>query len=99
MTNDNSTADNIQTDIKKFNSINDFKKYYAENKESIDKLTTVVLNQMFQIENYVLRKNYGVISFRSTKSCSNKNKNSLEERVKQLEEAVNDIINIINGHR
>ena len=99
MTADNKTFDNIQSEVKKFNSIIDFKKYYSENKESIDKLTTVVLNQMFQIKDYVLRKNYGVISFRSTKSCSNKNKNTIEERVRQLEETVNHIINIINGHR
>jgi len=82
-----------------FESLNEFRDYYAKNKERIDGYTTVVLNNMFKIKDYVIRKNYGTIGFRSTKAIPRsdiKNKKGLEDRVTQLEESVNQIINIIN---
>ena len=53
---------------KEFESLNDFKEYYRKNKERLDKMTTVMLNKLYKIHGYVIRKNYGEIGFKTIKS-------------------------------
>ena len=40
-----------------FNSLAEFRDYYSKNKEHIDSLSTVMLNQLYKIKDYIIRKN------------------------------------------
>ena len=79
---------------KKFESLNDFKEYYRKNKERLDKMTTVMLNKLYKIHGYVIRKNYGEIGFKTIKSTVKVSKT--EKRLAAIEKALNQVINVLN---
>ena len=53
---------------KYFECLNDLKEYYQKNKDKLDKMTTVLLNKLYKINGYIIRKNYGEIGFKTIKS-------------------------------
>ena len=77
-----------------FDSLNDFKEYYRKNKERLDKMTTVMINKLYNIHGYVIRKNYGEIGFKTIKSTVKVSKT--EKRLAAIEKAVNQVINVLN---
>jgi hypothetical protein len=81
-------------DENRFKCLNDFKKYYEENKDRIDGMSTIVLNKTYKIDGYTIRKNYGVIGFRPINCNPNKIKN--EKRIERLEDLVNKMIEVLN---
>ena len=90
---DDSTEESENDEHIKFESINDFKEYYLKNKDKLDKMTTVLLNQTYKINGYVIRKNYGNISFKTIKSTVKISKT--EKRLAALENAVNQMIHVL----
>ena len=90
---DVSTEESENDENIKFESINNFKEYYLKNKDKLDKMTTVLLNQTYKIHGYVIRKNYGNISFKTIKSIVKISKT--EKRLAALENAVNQMIHVL----
>lgn len=85
-------------ETKTFNSLAEFRDYYSKNKEHIDSLSTVMLNQLYKIKDYIIRKNHGNIGYRSTRALVkvNSNKQKLEERLTQLETSFNQMVTVVN---
>jgi hypothetical protein len=85
---------------RKFGSIKEFLKYYDKNKEELKNVTTYNLNQRFHVDGYIIRKIHGAITFRrkepNPEYYTVKNKKSNEERLKTLETAFNQIVEILN---
>ena len=79
---------------KEFESLNVFNQYYRKNKERIDKMTTVMLNKVYKIHGYVIRKNYGEIGFKTIKSAVKVSKT--EKRLAAIEKAVNQVIGVLS---
>ena len=79
---------------KYFECLNDFKEYYQKNKDKLDKMTTVVLNKLYKINGYVIRKNYGEIGFKTIKSSVKVSKT--EKRLVSIEKALNQVIIVLN---
>jgi hypothetical protein len=80
-----------QTD---FNSLNDFKLFYLKNKKKLDDMCTIVLNKTYKIQDYIIRKNYGVLNFRKVSKDVKVSKN--EQRITQLENTLNEVIEVLN---
>ena len=53
-------------------------------------MTTVVLNQIYKINGYVIRKNYGEIGFKTIKSTVKVS--TTEKRFGAIEKALNQVI-------
>ena len=77
-----------------FDSLDEFKEYYLKNKAKLDKITTVVLNQTYKIKGYLIRRNHGILSFKTIKSTIKISKT--EKRLAALENAVNQMIHVLN---
>jgi hypothetical protein len=83
-----------EDDQTEFENINDFKVFYLKNKKKLDDTCTVVLNKTYKIQDYVIRKNYGVLNFRKVGKDVKVSKS--EQRLTQLENAVNEMIEVLN---
>jgi hypothetical protein len=84
-------VEKVQTE---FETLNDFKEFYSKNKKKLDCMCTIVLNKTYKIQDYVIRKNYGVLNFRKVNKDVKVSKN--EQRLTQLENAVNEVIEVLN---
>ena len=92
--NDSCDKKNDSFEEKEFDSLNDFKEYYRKNKERLDKMTTVMINKLYKIHGYVIRKNYGEIGFKTIKLTVKVSKT--EKRLAAIEKAVNQVISVLN---
>jgi hypothetical protein len=83
-----------------FESLNDFKEYYSKIKKKLDSMCTVMLNKTYKIKDYVIRKNYGDIGFRKiSKNVKTSRGDAFEQRIEALENALNEVIEILNSRR
>ena len=80
-----------------FESIDDFTKYYNENKEELEPLSTCKLNKMFKIivdnEPYKITKIKGELSLRTI----SKSRVTALMRIEELENTQNEIIDKLNA--
>ena len=81
--------------LQTFENIEDFKEFYKNNKAELDAKSTVVLNKLYKIKDYIIRKNYGSIGFKRIGSCVRMN--PLNKRITVVEETLNELIEIVNN--
>jgi hypothetical protein len=93
MSEEQKSENKVSDSVHHFPHINAFKKYYSDHKDEIDNLGTNLLNQIYKIDNYLIRKLHGSLIFRkicdNTKCSSDK---TLKARVERLEKSLNDLI-------
>ena len=94
----------VEKYLKEFESPEEFNVFYAKNKDEIDSQTTHKLNKQYHIKGYVITKIKGELCLKRPWIKKNNNQysvemssqmESLESRVKRLEETVNKIIDLI----
>ena len=94
----------VEKYLKEFESPEEFNVFYAKNKDEIDSQTTHKLNKQYHIKGYVITKIKGELCLKKPWTKKNNNQSSvemssqmesLESRVKRLEETVNKIIDLI----
>ena len=85
---------------REFESPNDFDKYYQEHKKELEEKTTHKLNKMFNIPGYRITKIKGVLSLKNipqSRITSTMKIDSLELKVNEMKDRLNQCINTINN--
>ena len=87
------TVDTILSE-RSFDTPQEFAAFYEQNKERLDKYPTAFLNRTYKVNGYIIRKNYGGITFRH--SHEHPPEMNSGRRLTRLEGAVDDIMNTLN---
>ena len=99
----------VQKPLKEFDNPDEFNIYYHKHKDDIDEQTTHMLNRKYKINGYRITKIKGVLCLKKEgknyykihkqqQECDESNEKScLEDRINELEQRMNEIIDYINN--
>ena len=102
----------IQSPMKEFNSVDEFNLFYHNHKDEMMATTTHRLNKMYKINGYRITKIRGELCLKKVREAVKQKSDvengdgvddhdgdtvDIETRLQRLEEAVNEIIDALNG--
>lgn len=96
MTDEVKIFSNISDDVIEFDDKDDFQRYYAKNKDYVDKFTTRGLNVKYKIPNYKIGRSHGVITLYPLKD-SQQQSTSTQNDTDETGLTVHQKLNKLNG--
>ena len=79
MTDEVKIFSNISDDVIEFDDKDDFQRYYAKNKDYVDKFTTRGLNVKYKIPNYKIGRSHGVITLYPLKDSQQQSSSTIKQ--------------------